>query len=63
MAETRLNENEIPSTTVVTAGYGAVLEYLLASIVGRRVQIPHRLGIRCRLLLHQKLLHGVRRHG
>ena len=34
MAETRLNENKIPSTTVVTAGYGAVLEYLLASIVG-----------------------------
>lgn len=41
----------------------AVLEDLLASIAGRRVKIPHKLGIRCRLLLHQKLLHGVRRHG
>ena len=41
----------------------ACLEDLLASIAGRRVEVPHKLGVRCRLLLHQKLLHGVRRHG
>ena len=39
------------------------LDDLLASIAGKRVKVPHKLGIRCRLLPHQKLLHGVRRHG
>ena len=47
----------------MAAEHRAVLDDLLASIAGRRVKIPHKLGIRCRLLLHQKLLHGVRRHG
>lgn len=47
----------------IASEHRAVLDDLLASIAGRRVKIPHKLGIRCRLLLHQKLLHGVRRHG
>ena len=37
------------------------LEELLASIAGKRVSLPHKLGIRCHLLPHQKLLHGIRR--
>ncbi|MBO4618786.1 MAG: hypothetical protein J5654_01625 [Victivallales bacterium] len=37
------------------------LEELLASIAGRRLALPHKLGIRCRLWPHQKLLHGIRK--
>lgn len=47
----------------MAAEHRAVLDDLLASIAGRRVKVPHKLGIRCRLLLHQKLLHGVRCQG
>ena len=39
----------------------ACLEDLVATIAGKRVKLPHKLGIRCRLLPHQKLLHGIRR--
>ena len=46
----------------MAAPHRAVLQDLLASIAGRRVKIPHNLGIRCRLLPHQKLLHGIRQH-
>ena len=46
----------------MAAPHRAVLHDLLASIAGRRVKVPHKLGIRCRLLPHQKLLHGIRRH-
>ena len=45
----------------MAAEHRACLDDLLASIAGRHVKIPHKLGIRCRLLPHQKLLHGVRR--
>ena len=38
----------------------ACLDDLLASIAGRRVEIPHKLGIRHRLFPHQRLLHGIR---
>ena len=47
----------------MAAKHRAILDDLLASIAGRRVKVPHKLGIRCRLLPHQKLLHGVRRQG
>ena len=45
------------------AEHRACLADLLASIAGKRVKIPHKLGIRCRLLPHQKFLHGLRRRG
>ena len=47
----------------MAAEHRACLADLLASIAGKRVKIPHKLGIRCRLLFHQKLLHGLRRRG
>lgn len=47
----------------MASGHRACLEDLLASIAGRRVKIPHKLGIRCRLLPHEKLFHGLRRRG
>ncbi|MBQ7187839.1 MAG: glycosyltransferase [Kiritimatiellae bacterium] len=47
----------------IAAEHRACLEDLLASIAGKRVKIPHKLGIRCRLLPHQKLLHGLRQRG
>ncbi len=31
------------------------------TIAGKRVLLPHKLNIRCRLLPHTKLLHGIRR--
>ena len=34
---------------------------LVNSIAGKKVHLPHKLNIRCRLLLHTKLLHGIRR--
>lgn len=45
----------------MAAGHRAVLDDLLALIAGRRIAVPHKLGVRCRLLPHQKLLHGIRR--
>lgn len=47
----------------MAAEHRACLDDLLASIAGRRVKIPHKLGIRCRLLPHQKILHGILRKG
>jgi len=38
-----------------------LVQELLNSIAGRRVELPHKLNIRCRLLPHTKLLHGIRR--
>ena len=43
----------------MAAEHRAVLDDLLASAAGKRVKVPHKLGIRCRLLPHQKLLHGL----
>ena len=60
-------ENPVPPQEIREAflklarEHRACLDDLLASIAGRRVKVPHKLGIRCRLLPHQKLLHGVRR--
>ena len=34
---------------------------LINSIAGKKVHLPHKLNIRCRLLPHTKLLHGIRR--
>ena len=34
---------------------------LVNSIAGKKVHLPHKLNIRCRLLPHTKLLHGIRR--
>ena len=39
----------------------AMVQELMNSIAGRRVYLPHKLNIRCRLLPHTKLLHGIRR--
>jgi len=36
------------------------LQELVNSIAGKWVHLPHKLGVRCRLLPHQKLLHGIR---
>ncbi len=47
----------------LAAEHRACLDDLLASIAGKRVKVPHKLGIRCRLLPLQKLLHGVRKRG
>ena len=37
------------------------VQELLNSIAGKRIYLPHKLNIRCRLLPHTKLLHGIRR--
>ena len=37
------------------------VQELLNSIAGKKVFLPHKLNIRCRLLPHTKLLHGIRR--
>ncbi len=42
------------------APHKARLQDLVNSIAGRHVPLPHKLGVRCRLLPHQKLLHGIR---
>ena len=34
---------------------------LINSIAGKKVHLPHKLNVRCRLLPHTKLLHGIRR--
>ncbi len=36
------------------------VQELLNSIAGKNVFLPHKLNIRCRLLPHQKWLHGIR---
>ena len=38
-----------------------LVQDLINSIAGKKVQLPHKLNIRCRLLPHTKLLHGIRR--
>ena len=39
----------------------AQIQDLLNSIAGKKVQLPHKLHIRCHLLPHTRLLHGIRR--
>ena len=39
----------------------ALVQDLINSIAGKKVYLPHKLNIRCRLLPHTKLLHGIRR--
>ena len=39
----------------------ALVQDLVNSIAGKNVTLPHKLNIRCRLLPHTKLLHGIRR--
>ena len=36
------------------------LEDLVASLAGKRVKLPHKLGVRCRLFPHQLLFHGIK---
>ena len=38
-----------------------MVQELVNTIAGKRVFLPHKLNIRCRLLPHLKLLHGIRR--
>ena len=38
-----------------------LVQELINSIAGKKVHLPHKLNIRCRLLPHTKLLHGIRR--
>ena len=38
-----------------------LIQELVNSIAGKKVFLPHKLNIRCRLLPHVKLLHGIRR--
>ena len=38
-----------------------LVQELLNSIAGKKVHLPHKLNIRCRLLPHIKWLHGIRR--
>jgi len=47
----------------MAAEHRACLDDLLASAAGKRIRIPHKLGIRCRLLPHQRFFHGLRRRG
>ena len=37
------------------------VQELINSIAGKKVHLPHKLNIRCRLLPHTKLLHGIRK--
>ncbi len=39
-----------------------LIQELVNSIAGKKVHLPHKLNIRCRLLPHTKLLHGLRKH-
>ena len=39
----------------------ALVQELINSIAGKKVHLPHKLNIRCRLLPHTRLLHGIRR--
>ena len=38
-----------------------LVQELVNSIAGRKVHLPHKLNIRCRLLPHTKLLYGIRK--
>ena len=38
-----------------------LVQDLINSIAGKKVHLPHKLNIRCRLLPHVKLLNGIRR--
>lgn len=38
-----------------------LVQDLVDSIAGKKVYLPHKLNIRCRLLPHTRLLHGVRK--
>ena len=38
-----------------------LVQDLVNNIAGKDVYLPHKLNIRCRLLPHTKLLHGIRR--
>ena len=38
-----------------------LVQELVNTIAGKKVHLPHKLNIRCRLLPHTKLLHGIRR--
>ncbi len=38
-----------------------LVQDLINSIAGKKVYLPHKLNIRCRLLFYTKLLHGIRR--
>ena len=38
-----------------------MVQDLINSIAGKPVYLPHKLNIRCRLLFHTKLMHGIRR--
>ena len=42
------------------APHRARLQELVNSIAGKKVHLPHKLGIRCHLLPHQKILHGIK---
>ena len=42
------------------APHKARLQELVDSIAGKKVHLPHKLGVRCHLLPHQKLLHGIK---
>ena len=37
------------------------VQELVNSIAGKKVFLPHKLNIRCRLLPHTKFLHGIRK--
>ena len=37
------------------------IQELVNSIAGKKVHLPHKLNIRCRLLPHTKILHGIRK--
>lgn len=39
----------------------AQVQDLMNSLAGKKVYLPHKLNIRCRLLPHTKILHGIRR--
>lgn len=39
----------------------ALVQDLMNSIAGKKIYLPHKLNIRCRLLPHTKLMHGIRR--
>ena len=38
-----------------------LVQNLLNTVAGKKVHLPHKLNIRCRLLPHTKLLHGIRK--
>ena len=38
-----------------------LVQDLVNGIAGKKVYLPHKLNIRCRLLFHTKFLHGIRR--